>query len=160
MEDIFLLLGANLGDRSANLAQARNFLQTLGSFKKLSSVYSTAPWGVVNQPDFYNQVLCLSTHIPPHELLTQLLSIEADMGRVRHEKWGSRVIDIDLLFYGSQVISNSDLTVPHPGIPHRRFTLVPLAEIAPAWIHPVLKKSMSELLQECPDMLEVSKVNG
>ncbi len=154
--DIFLLLGSNQGDRAANLAAARDAIgEAIGTIVKRSSVYRTAAWGTMQQPDFYNQVLEVSSSLAPEKLLTDILAIEKQLGRVRKERWGPRLIDIDLLLYGSRVIDTPALTVPHPGIPFRRFTLVPLAQIVPTLMHPVLNKSMAQLLQECQDPLIV-----
>lgn len=156
MEGIYLLLGTNLGDREANLAQARTELEArVGDIVVASPLYATAAWGITEQPDFLNQVLCIDTHLAPELLLQTLLQIEADMGRVRKVKWGERLIDLDILYYHNQVIQQERLTIPHPGIPNRRFTLIPLVDIAPQGIHPVLGLSQLALLQQCPDPLEV-----
>jgi 2-amino-4-hydroxy-6-hydroxymethyldihydropteridine diphosphokinase len=158
--DIFLLLGSNLGDRETNLEVARSKIQSIARIRKLSGVYKTAPWGKPDQPAFYNQVIAIETAMVPDELLNALLSIEMALGRERHEKWGSRVIDIDILFYKNDIISNERLKIPHPQIANRRFTLVPLQEIAPELVHPVLGKSITELLGECEDRLEVERVGS
>lgn len=127
----------------------------IGTILYSSKVYETAAWGIEDQPDFLNQVITLNTHIDPQSLLEKLLSIETALGRQRKVKWGERIIDLDILFYGDEVIDDEHLTVPHPGIPSRRFTLLPLQEIAPKLIHPTLNKTIEELLAECPDKLEV-----
>lgn len=127
----------------------------IGTILYSSKVYETAAWGIQDQPDFLNQVITLNTHIDPQSLLEKLLSIETALGRQRKVKWGERIIDLDILFYGDEVIDDEHLTVPHPGIPSRRFTLLPLQEIAPKLIHPTLNKTIEELLAECPDKLEV-----
>ena len=156
---IFLLLGSNLGDRPDNLRMASQKIETYaGKILRTSAVYRTAAWGNEAQPDFYNQVLEISSSFSPEKLLQLLLDIEWTMGRKRAEKWGPRLIDIDLLFYGSEVVDTKDLSIPHPGIPERKFVLVPLAEIAPALEHPVLKKTMTELLRQCKDTLGVEKL--
>jgi 2-amino-4-hydroxy-6-hydroxymethyldihydropteridine diphosphokinase len=157
---IFLLLGSNQGNADRNLAIAREHIaQGVGAITSRSSIYRSAAWGMEHQPDFLNQVLEVNTLYCPEDLLEKILAIEQSMGRIRTEKWGPRLIDIDLLFYNKQVISTTRLHLPHPGIPHRRFTLEPLAEIAPEFIHPVLKKSVATLLKECTDNLHVQKLS-
>jgi 2-amino-4-hydroxy-6-hydroxymethyldihydropteridine diphosphokinase len=157
---IFLLLGSNQGHPLEKLSAARMRLdKDAGEIVKQSSVYKTAAWGKTNQPDFYNQVIELSSTLNGEELLEKIMAIEKDLGRVRVEKWGSRTIDIDILFMGDLHIESSNLKVPHPGIAERRFTLVPLAEIAPDLWHPVLHKKVSALLEACTDPLEVEVVS-
>jgi 2-amino-4-hydroxy-6-hydroxymethyldihydropteridine diphosphokinase len=149
---IFLLLGTNLGDRMANLSMARDYIQqNAGTIIKQSSIYKTAAWGKTDQPDFYNQAVVLDTALSPHELLDTVLGIENIMGRKREEKWGARLIDIDILFYGEMVVTTPQLAIPHPGIPNRRFVLHPMAEIAGEFIHPELRKTVGTLLKECSD---------
>jgi 2-amino-4-hydroxy-6-hydroxymethyldihydropteridine diphosphokinase len=155
---IFLLLGTNLGNRQENLARAREHLtNTAGEVLKESSIYLTKAWGNTAQPDFLNQVVEIKTLLAPQKLLETILIIEQQMGRVREEKWGARPIDIDILFYNDMVIESPQLNIPHPALHKRRFTLVPLAEIAPLLVHPVLKKSVEELLQLCEDAQGVEK---
>jgi 2-amino-4-hydroxy-6-hydroxymethyldihydropteridine diphosphokinase len=156
---IFILLGSNLGDRLENLTYAQQEIsRQVGQIITTSSIYKTAAWGNVQQPDFYNQVIEIHSVLSPEELLTHLLEIEKMAGRVRHEKWGARILDIDILFYGDLTMSDDRLTIPHPGIPDRKFTLLPMAEIAPHLIHPVFKKTIQQLLLECTDELEVEKL--
>jgi 2-amino-4-hydroxy-6-hydroxymethyldihydropteridine diphosphokinase len=157
--NVFLLLGTNEGDRQKNLENARNALKTrVGPIVRQSSVYRTAAWGNTSQPDFYNQVIELKTGYHPFDLLEITLSIEHELGRVRFEKWGPRTIDIDILFYADHVITTEHLQIPHPAITERRFTLIPLNEIAPDLIHPVLQKPVSLLLEECQDHLPVEVI--
>lgn len=155
-KNTYLLLGSNLGDRENNLSVAREHIaEKIDSILQSSAIYETAAWGKEDQPNFLNQVIALKTGLDPYVLLTTLLQIENGMGRERKVKWGERIIDLDILFYGDEVISNDQLTIPHPGIPSRKFTLLPLQEIAPDLIHPQLNKSITELLTSCPDPLEV-----
>ncbi len=161
MEQSYLLLGSNLGARRYYLQIAQYLLGTrVGCITGCSSFYETAAWGLEDQHPFLNQVLEIETPLSPIQLLTTCLAIEQEIGRVRHEKWGARVIDIDLLFYGDQVVDTALLQVPHPRIQERRFTLVPLVELCPNKQHPLLHKNIRLLLAECPDKLWVSKVSG
>jgi 2-amino-4-hydroxy-6-hydroxymethyldihydropteridine diphosphokinase len=158
---VFLLLGTNLGDRMANLSIAWDYLQqSAGAMVKQSSVYKTAAWGKTDQPDFYNQAVMLDTALSPHELLDTALRIENIMGRKREEKWASRIIDIDILFYGEMVVTTPQLAIPHPGIAHRRFVLQPMAEIAGEFIHPELRKTIATLLKECSDHSAVELIDN
>jgi 2-amino-4-hydroxy-6-hydroxymethyldihydropteridine diphosphokinase len=152
---MFLLLGSNLGDRLANLDEAK---RQLGNVVASSSVYETAAWGNTNQGSFLNQVVQIDSKLSPENLLKRIQDIETSMGRKRLEKWGPRLIDIDILFYGNQIINSDNLIVPHPEIQNRRFALTPLAEIAPSFLHPVLKKTISTLLKECKDPLPVTRL--
>ncbi|MGN7889595.1 2-amino-4-hydroxy-6-hydroxymethyldihydropteridine diphosphokinase [Dyadobacter sp. 22481] len=156
---VFLLLGSNLGDRPQVLAAAREAIgEQAGSIAGQSAIYETAPWGITDQPAFLNQVIEISTSLLPEDLLRIILNIEHDLGRVRYERWGARVIDIDILYFGQTVLDSARLTLPHPRIQDRRFVLAPLAEIAPAFLHPLLQKTSSQLLEECPDTSVVSKI--
>lgn len=160
MGSVFLLLGSNLGERLANLLEARQLIsRQSGKIVTASGIYRTAAWGDQTQPDFYNQALEMEPFAEPHETLLSLLEIEKKMGRVRNEKWGSRIIDIDIVLWGNDHIKLPDLIIPHPHLQDRKFVLVPLAEIAPQTIHPVLKKNILQLLAECTDTLGVSRVN-
>ena len=154
----YLLLGSNLGKREEILENAVNSIKkTIGNVSKNSSIYETLAWGIEDQPAFLNQVIKIETTINPHQLLTAINKIEKELGRIRHEKWGERLIDIDILYYDDSVLDTQPLTIPHPEIANRKFTLVPLAEIAPEFFHPVLAKTQTELLKECKDGLEVKK---
>ncbi len=155
-KNIFLLLGSNLGDRQRNLLLAKRSIEALaGKIIMQSSIYETEAWGKTDQEAFLNQVIEIDSQYTPQVLLSLLLRIEIDLGRERKEKWGPRIIDLDILFCGDEIISTTDLTLPHPAIAERRFTLIPLVEIAPNFIHPKLKKSCRQLLEECQDLLEV-----
>jgi 2-amino-4-hydroxy-6-hydroxymethyldihydropteridine diphosphokinase len=158
--DIFLLLGSNEGDCLFNLMLARQFISnSAGKIITCSSLYRTAPWGKNDQPEFYNQVVEIESDQTPLQLLDAVLSIEHRLGRKRHEKWGPRIIDIDILFMGSQIITLPELQLPHPGIADRKFTLAPLAEIAEDFIHPVLNKKIKTILMECTDPLPVHRLD-
>lgn len=158
MNGIYLLLGSNVGDRLENLKKASSLLierkiQTIEE----SSIYETSPWGVMDQGWFLNIVLEVQTTYLPEILLQEILSVETMMGRERKEKWGERLIDIDILYYKDQVVGTEDLIIPHPGIPERRFVLVPMAELNPFADHPTLKKNQLELLADCKDDLDCIK---
>lgn len=153
---IFLLLGTNLGDRSEHLVTARALIEAkAGKIIKASAIYRTAAWGKTDQPDFYNQVIEIESILSPDELLKITLGIEADMGRVRTEAWGARTIDIDILLYSDIIVEREHLIIPHPRMNNRKFTLIPLAEIAPEVMHPVARKTIRELLAICNDTLDV-----
>jgi 2-amino-4-hydroxy-6-hydroxymethyldihydropteridine diphosphokinase len=145
-EVAYLSLGSNIGDREANLHEAIARLKSAGSILALSSIYETQPVEFTNQPWFLNCVVALETEKTSRELLKYALAIEAEMGRLRVRDKGPRKIDIDLLLYGAQIISEPGLTVPHPAIHQRRFVLEPLAEIAPKAHHPTLNQTVNELL--------------
>lgn len=158
IKETILLLGSNLGNLLQNLNDAKQRIsESIGLVSKESSIYQTAPWGVTNQPDFLNQVVIVKTSLDPPALLSATMLIEQNMGRRRKDKWEARVIDLDILFYQDEVMNEKSLIIPHPGIPHRRFTLEPLAEIVPNLVHPVLKKTIAELLAECGDLSSVTK---
>lgn len=158
MYGVFLLLGTNLGDKKSNLDEAFSHLSELGTISNKSSIYITPPWGKTDQPEFYNQVLILNTSLTAEVLLAEIMNIEKVMGRVRHEKWGERLIDIDILYFEKQIINKDELIVPHPGIPERKFTLIPLVELAPEFINPVTNKSNKEMLDELHDQSVITKL--
>ena len=156
---IFLLLGSNEGDPVVNLKTAREHIgKNVGKVVACSSLYRSAAWGMKDQPDFLNQVVEVKSAHSPEALLEKILQIEQQMGRVRREKWGPRLIDIDLLFHGDKIVTTATLVLPHPGIPERKFTLEPLAEIAPEFLHPVSKKTVRDLLRDCRDTLAVERL--
>ena len=158
MNTAYLLIGGNLGNRSAYLQKARELIGlSCGNIVHSSSIYETAAWGLTQQPSFYNQALCLETTLAPRELMQELLRIEALMGRERNIKMGPRTIDLDILLIDDVVITTPLLTLPHPSLPLRRFALLPLEEIAPALVHPVTGKTIRQLLEDCTDTLDVQK---
>jgi 2-amino-4-hydroxy-6-hydroxymethyldihydropteridine diphosphokinase len=158
MNKAFLLTGANLGNREENLARARALLgQQCGTIASASSLYETAAWGKTDQPAFLNQALELHTDLNARQLIRRILKVEKIMGRVREEKYGPRIIDIDILLFNQEKHHYHFLKVPHPEMQNRRFALLPLAEIAPGLQHPVFKKTIRELLEECKDELTVVK---
>ena len=159
MRTAHLLIGGNLGNRKENLSKAVSLIkEQCGSLTRSSSIYETEAWGKTDQPSFLNQALEISTSLNARQLMRKVLKIEEEMGRVRKEKFGPRIIDIDILFFENEIHDLRFLKVPHPEMQNRRFVLVPLAEINSTLQHPVLKKSIAELLEECPDNLEVKKI--
>ena len=158
MNTAYLLIGGNLGNRSAYLQQSIELIQQFcGNIVISSSIYETAAWGVTDQPSFYNQAIAVQTAFTPESLMKELLRIEETMGRKRIIKMGPRTIDLDILLIDGLIISSSLLTLPHPALPYRRFALLPLSEIAPAIVHPVLHKTILQLLKDCTDELDVQK---
>lgn len=159
MKTVYLGIGTNLGEREENLRQAITLIgEHIGDITRVSSVYETEPWGFKSETTFLNLVVIAETELTPSGLLGRILMIEAMMGRLREGVgYKSRVIDIDILFFGSRIFENKALTIPHPKIQDRKFVLIPLAEIAGDLIHPVFKKNIQELLKECKDKSEVKK---
>lgn len=150
MTEAFVALGANLGDRAASLGEALHAIGSFGEIVRVSSMYETEPVGLADQPTFLNAVAQISTGLNARQLLTHLLDIEQSLGRARTVRNGPRVIDLDLLLYGSSVIAEPGLEVPHPRLSERRFVLAPLAEIAPELVHPVLGLTMAKLFSQLP----------
>jgi 2-amino-4-hydroxy-6-hydroxymethyldihydropteridine diphosphokinase len=159
VEDIYLLLGSNMGDREAYLSAARRLIERkIGGIENMSSLYKTASWGKTDQPEYINQVIHLKSLLKPQKILKEINSIEKVLGRKRNEKWDSRTIDIDILFYGNQVFNEKGLIIPHSQLHLRRFTLAPLNELAPDLNHPVLNKSINDLFCSLNDNLAVQQI--
>jgi len=159
MSTAHLLIGGNLGDRKENLLTAISLInEQCGTLTRSSSIYETEAWGKTDQPSFLNQALEISTSLNARQLMRKILKIEKEMGRVRKEKLGPRIIDIDVILFENEIHDLRFLKIPHPEMQNRRFVLVPLAEIDPTLQHPVLKRTIAELLEECPDNLEVKKI--
>lgn len=147
----YLSLGSNLGDREANLHTAIARLRELGSVSRVSALYETEPVEVAGQqPWFLNCAAAVETELTPLQFLKSMLAIEHSMGRERTEPKGPRTIDMDIIFFGDEVVDTKELSVPHPAMQHRRFVLAPLAEIAPEAMHPVLRRTALELLNVLP----------
>lgn len=162
MATAFIGLGSNIRDRKKNIEEAVTLLENTPDIKieKRSSLYITDPIGYVGQDFFLNAVIEISTMLSPRDLLHRCLEIEEQMGRVRIMEWGPRLIDLDLLLYGEDIIEDEELIVPHPLMHNRRFVLIPLVEIAPDVIHPKLHQTASELLYSLKDGHKVEKYEG
>lgn len=158
-KNLYLLTGSNLGDREDFLRQARFAIEKqVGVIRQASGLYQTAPWGIRDQPDFLNQALLVRTALSPFAVLKTVKQIEQQMGRMEVLRWGERIIDIDILFYGDLILESPTLTIPHPRLHERNFALAPLAEIAADFTHPVLKKTVTVLLEGSEDELEAVRI--
>ncbi len=158
MNKTYLLLGSNMGNSQKQLDIAQQHIEKkIGVIIRSSSLYQTAAWGSINQPDFLNQVIIVETGLSATDTMETILMIEKKMGRIRSKKNAPRIIDIDILFFNKVIMEHVQLTVPHPQLQNRRFVLIPLNELSANFIHPVLKKSIHQLLRICPDKLAVKK---
>lgn len=158
MNKAYLLLGSNMGNSQELLSNAEKYIsEFVGHITLVSSVYYTEAWGNIDQPHFLNKVLLIETNLDAIQIMLQLLTIEERMGRIRTIKYAPRIIDIDILFFNNEIIRNAGLIIPHLEIQNRRFALVPMNEIAPDLIHPLLNKPISRLLLDCNDNLDVKK---
>ncbi len=158
MNYTYLLLGSNMGNSKASLSKAVIQIEKqIGAVIRQSALYSTAAWGNTRQPGFLNQVIIVETALPAIQTMQTILGIEEKMGRIRTTKNAPRIIDIDILFFNKEIIELTNLYVPHPQIQNRRFVLVPLNELSPNLKHPVLNKTVHQLLINCPDTLNVKK---
>lgn len=159
MNKVYLLLGANIGNPNKQLEDAKVEIEDrIGEITLQSKIYESEAWGVENQPVFLNQVILLETELSANKVLNEILKIEILLGRIRGQRWGSRIIDIDILYYNEDIIHTQVLQVPHPYIQERNFTLIPLVEIAEDYLHPIFKKSNKELLEESTDQLKVKTI--
>ncbi|MBC8005275.1 MAG: 2-amino-4-hydroxy-6-hydroxymethyldihydropteridine diphosphokinase [Verrucomicrobia bacterium] len=160
MVKVYLLLGGNLGDKRHVFSETTRLLsERIGPITGQSHLYETEPWGFESDDLFWNQALELSVELSAPEVLEKCQQIEKEIGRIRKaQQYDSRIIDIDILFYGNEIVELPGLVIPHPRIGERKFVLVPLNEIAAGLIHPVNHKSISQMLDECPDPLKVEKV--
>jgi 2-amino-4-hydroxy-6-hydroxymethyldihydropteridine diphosphokinase len=160
MNQVFLLIGGNLDDRFSLLSIAKESIsKKIGAIVQESSIYETAPWGFTSEQDFLNQVIIVSTSLTPFKVLKKCQIIEDKFGRIRRsEQYASRTMDIDILFYNDEIINTPELIVPHERLHQRKFTLEPLVEIAPNFIHPKIKKTLTEIMKECTDEADVRKL--
>jgi 2-amino-4-hydroxy-6-hydroxymethyldihydropteridine diphosphokinase len=159
MNGIYFIIGGNLGDRLALIEECKQKIKKiLGPILRSSSIYESESWGETNNPNYLNQVLFIESKFSAKEVLEKALEIEKELGRTRDKKWESRLIDIDILFFNDEIIEEKNLIIPHPHLQNRKFVLVPLNEIASEFVHPVLKTTISNLLDNCSDNLKVSNL--
>lgn len=145
----YIAFGSNIGDRRANILAAMDKMRERGmDFLEISTMYETEAYGVTDQPKFINCVALIRTELSPIILMETLLEVEESLGRVRERKWGPRTVDLDIIFYDHKIVSFANLTIPHPDMQNRTFVLEPLSELAPHYVHPMLHKTVTELLDE------------
>ena len=156
MNTVYIQLGSNIGQRESFITKSMHKVEDdIGKIITASSIFETTAWGNENQNNFLNSVIEIKTPFDAFTILKKSQEIENNLGRERSDKWGERTIDIDILFYNNKIINTKELTIPHPLIQNRKFVLVPLSEIAPNYMHPILKKNISTLLSECKDTQKV-----
>jgi len=160
MNQVYLLIGGNLGDRFLLLSQANErIVNNIGTCIKKSSIYESEPWGFDSEQNFLNQILIIDTTLNSLEVLNECQKIENELGRIREsENYASRTMDIDILFFNNEIITEPRLKIPHEHLHKRRFTLEPLVELTPGFIHPLLNKSLKEILKNCSDMSNVKRL--
>ena len=158
MNTVFLQLGSNMGDRDAYLKNANKLIaEEIGAIQKKSKIYESVPWGVENQNNYLNQVLEIKSEFLAEEVLEKVLQIEDKIGRIRNEKWGERIIDIDILFFNDLIVEKEGICIPHIHLHNRKFVLIPLNEIAPVFVHPKYNKTIGDLLADCKDSEKVEE---
>ena len=158
MNTVYLQLGSNLGDRERLIKNAiQKISEYVGLVNMCSHIYESMPWRVEGQENYLNQIIEVKTSFSAEKILVSVLQIENDLGRVRVEKWGERLIDIDIIFFNDDIIETSDLCIPHKHMHERNFVLIPLNEIAPDFIHPKYNKTVSELLNDSKDTEKVNE---
>ena len=147
-----------MGDRDAYLKNVNKLItEEIGAIQKKSKIYESVPWGVENQNNYLNQVLEIKSEFLAEEVLEKVLKIEDKIGRIRNEKWGERIIDIDILFFNDLIVEKEGICIPHIHLHNRKFVLIPLNEIAPSFAHPKYNKTIGELLSECKDIESVEE---
>ncbi|GAB4291144.1 MAG: 2-amino-4-hydroxy-6-hydroxymethyldihydropteridine diphosphokinase [Marinilabiliales bacterium] len=159
MKTVILITGSNLGNRKQNLDDAKNHIEQIYKITVTSSIYESEPWGYNDSTNYLNQIIVIKTNNNPQKILSDILEIEKKMGRIREGNYyTARIIDIDILFYENEIINTHDLKIPHPQLHKRKFVLLPMIELFPGWIHPILKKTVTELLEICEDNSQVIKI--